>query len=601
MAIKRRNVRVCLCIGAIVSFVSLSFYPSSQSFSTLQELLLINGLATGPAGGGTGGGGEGEGTRKNETPSTDDSGGAEQRRRYAEQVVAAASRNATSNGTTTGTTATTTSASSTRQEQQPEQKQPEQKQPEQKQPEQKQPEQKQPEQKQPEQKQQQQRKPRPPHEEPLNIIILFPDDMRHDSLSAAGTQPVFTPRLDELAKRGIRFAHNCVTTSICWISRATLFTGQYLSRHQSPKLYKTVFYNHWNETWPYLLQSEKNYYVGHIGKWQFHGQEFVQKAFNWTRLFEGQHYHKIPGKGLVHTTDHTRDTTIDFLRSRPLDQNFAVTVAFYPPKGISGPSAFNPKNDSAYLYENITIPPPVEDPEVGWNHLNRKVFSEKNTARRTYNHSYGTPEKYQKHMKEMYRMIHEVDAACGAIIDELRQQGILNKTMVIFSADNGFLQGEHGLGGKWFPYEESIRVPLIVYDPRMPENHIGTVRDEFTLNVDLAETILGAAGLAPAKGMQGRDIADLYLDDVDDWRQDFYYEHPTHEGEQGIPKSSAIVRKDLKYMKWDNLNVESLYDMAKDPNELHDVMDDPAYADVLIELKKRYLELKQNVEEPYYL
>jgi arylsulfatase len=203
-------------------------------------------------------------------------------------------------------------------------------------------------------------------------------------------------------------------------------------------------------------------------------------------------------------------------------------------------------------------------------------------------------------MKEMYRMINEVDTACGAIIDELDRQNLLNSTMIIFTADNGFLQGEHGLVGKWFPYEESIRVPLIIYDPRMPSSHRGTVRDEFTLNVDLAETILGAANLHPSPGMQGRDIAELYLEDVDDWRDDFYYEHPTHLAENAIPQSSAVVRKNHKYMKWDNLNVESLYDMVTDPNELHNVIDDPAYATVLQELKQRYQELKRIVEEPYY-
>jgi arylsulfatase len=438
-----------------------------------------------------------------------------------------------------------------------------------------------------------------PPNKPLNVIILYTDDMRHDSLGAAGTQPVFTPRLDELARNGIRFARNCVTTSICWISRATLFTGQYLSRHKSSKLFRTVFYDKWNTTWPFLLQQKKDYYVGHIGKWQFDRPEFVTKSFNWTRLFEGSHYHNIPGKGWVHTTDHTRDSTIDFLRERPKDKNFALTVAFYPPKAVGGATPYNPKRESAFLYTNVTIPPPVEDPEIGWSHLNRTVFTSTNQARKTYG-LFDTKEKYQKNMKAMYRMINEVDAACGSIIDELQRQDLLDSTMIIFTADNGFLQAEHGLAGKWFPFEESIRVPLIVYDPRMSTANRNVVREEFTLNVDLAATILGAAGIDPPRGMQGRDIADLYLDDdADDWRTEFYYEHPTHVAESVIPQSSAIVRKDLKYMIWDNLRVESLYDMVKDPNELRNVINDPTYSEALKNLKQRYQELKQKVKEPF--
>jgi arylsulfatase len=88
---------------------------------------------------------------------------------------------------------------------------------------------------------------------------------------------------------------------------------------------------------------------------------------------------------------------------------------------------------------------------------------------------------YKSRMKEMYKMIHEADAVYGAIIDELDRQGLLNSTMIIFTANNGFLQCEHGLVGKWFLFEESIRVPLIVYDQRMPMSHRGTLRYELTL------------------------------------------------------------------------------------------------------------------------
>jgi arylsulfatase len=575
----RTAIRAGLLIGVVVSLTSLAFYPStSQQLSLLgaaswqQEPLLPNITTTTIIVGGNGDGGVGGEPAAGMLTTTNSSSGSTQ-------------------------TSEATSARSAEEKQEENKKQ----------------EKKTSQHNEPVvvvEKQQQRQHP------PLNIIILYPDDMRHDSLSSVGKWPVFTPRLDDLAQRGIRFARNCVTTSICWVSRATLFTGQYLARHQAPKLYKTGWYDKWNETWPALLQRHGDYYVGHIGKWQYHKMEFVSTVFNWTRLFEGEHYYNVPGRGRVHATDHARDSTIEFLRDiRPHDKNFAVTVAFYPPKALSHEPLFNPQPESAYLYENVTIPLPVEDPMVGWDHLNRKVFGDRNYGKKVYNEIFGSFSAaaaangtftagepgplYQENMKKMYRMIHEVDAACGAIIDELDRQGILNSTMIIFTADNGYLQGEHGLGGKWFPFEESIRVPLIIYDPRMPMSQRGKVRDELTLNVDLAETILGAAGLTPTAGMQGRDIADLYLDNAKDWRDEFYYEHPMHLAENAIPQSSAIVRKNIKYMTWDNLHVESLYDLAKDPNELHNVINDPAYATVLSELKQRYQELKQKVEEPY--
>ena len=109
--------------------------------------------------------------------------------------------------------------------------------------------------------------PQKPHK-PLNILILYPDDMRHDSLGIAGTQVVQTPFLDSLARKGMRFTHNCVTTSICWISRANLFTGQYVSRHKARLLRTPLKPEQWNNTWPAILKRN-GYFTGHIGKWQY--------------------------------------------------------------------------------------------------------------------------------------------------------------------------------------------------------------------------------------------------------------------------------------------------------------------------------------------
>jgi arylsulfatase len=279
---------------------------------------------------------------------------------------------------------------------------------------------------------------------PLNVLIFFPDDLRHDSIGSAGTQPVQTPFLDKLAEMGMRFTHNCVTTSICWVSRATLFTGQYLSRHKSDKLFRTTFYTQWNTSWPFLLQQQKDYYVGHIGKWQYRDPGgFVGRAFNWTRIFQFQHWHNIGGKR-VHTTDHTRQSTLDFLKDRPKDKPFALTVAFYPPKPVKPkPKPFNPKPESEARYANVTIPDLRNASEAG---LPQHIFTSRNAARSHLKATFGELENRQESIREMYRMITEVDEAIGAILEEIKP--ILHETMVIFTSDNGLLHGEHGLGGK---------------------------------------------------------------------------------------------------------------------------------------------------------
>jgi len=139
------------------------------------------------------------------------------------------------------------------------------------------------------------------------------------------------------------------------------------------------------------------------------------------------------------------------------------------------------------------------------------------------------------------------------------------------------MQGAHGLAGKWHPYEESIRVPLIIRDPRMTSTHRGTLDDSFTLNIDLAATILGDANLMPSTTMQGRDISELYLSPsgrntsttTSPWREDFYYELPLRQ----FHSSTAVVTKEWKYVKWlSKNNYEQLFYLPEDRYELNDLL-----------------------------
>ena len=177
------------------------------------------------------------------------------------------------------------------------------------------------------------------HNKPLNILILYPDDWRHDSLGSADPNKIVqTPFLDRMAQMGIRFSQNCVTTSICWISRATLVTGQYASRHHSIRLADPPFYNNFSNSFPALLREVGGYYTGHIGKWQFHDSFFVQRQYNYTHLFEGSHW--MGGK---HTTIITENSTVAFLRNRPKDVPFFLTAAFYAPKAVGDKEQFFPR------------------------------------------------------------------------------------------------------------------------------------------------------------------------------------------------------------------------------------------------------------------
>jgi Sulfatase len=269
-----------------------------------------------------------------------------------------------------------------------------------------------------------------------NVLIFYPDDWRHDTLGVAGTQPVQTPFLDELSRQGKRFTHNCVTTSICWISRATMFTGQYYSRHLSRYIRQPLFYEHWNETYIYTMQQH-GYFVGHIGKWQFRNTDgFVNTHYNWTDLYEGVHWHTI-NREKIHSTVRDERNAIRFLRERPKDTPFVLTTAFYAPKAVGEAEIqHSPMDYSEPLYANVTIPLPM-DAEFGFQQLPQ--FMQDNwyylEGRRRYRQrfDFNVTGMYERFQKRYYRMVTEVDNAIKNVVDELTAQGELDNTIIIMT------------------------------------------------------------------------------------------------------------------------------------------------------------------------
>ncbi|MSU68056.1 MAG: DUF4976 domain-containing protein [Opitutaceae bacterium] len=424
---------------------------------------------------------------------------------------------------------------------------------------------------------------------PLNIVVLYADDWRHDTLGAAGHPVVKTPHLDRLAKEGMRFTHNCVTTAICGVSRATLLTGQWMSRHGNPAF--AMFTTPWAETYPDLLRRN-GYHVGHIGKW--HNGTFPQDKFDFGRAYSGTHWIREADGTKIHVTQKNENDALEFLRTRPTDKPFVLTLAFFATHAEDqNPLQFLPQPASMELYKDTVIPVPKTSSDEDFKRLPPFIANEQNEGRVRYHWRFDTPEKYQTMMKNYYRLATEVDATCGRVLAALRQQGLLENTLVIFTADNGYFHAEHGLADKWYPYEESIRTPLIVRDPRMPAAQRGQTNDDFTLNVDLAPTFLAAAGVAAPARMQGRDLSSLYLaSTAPAWRTEFFYEHATIKNIHFIPSSEALVRKDVKYLYWPDFQHEELFDLTADRAETHNLAAAPNQAKTLANLRSRFAELK---------
>ena len=423
----------------------------------------------------------------------------------------------------------------------------------------------------------------------LNVVILYIDDLRHDSLSCAGNPVVKTPNIDALARDGIRFTHNCVTTSICGVSRATLLTGQWMSRHGNKGF--DAFATPWSETYPGILRDH-GYYVGHVGKW--HNGAFPEKHFDYGRSYAGKHWLKQPDGSSIHVTKQNQSDALEFLQGRPIDKPFCLTLAFFAPHAEDqNPEQYLPQPDSMSLYQDVSIPIPRTATDEAFRRLPPFIANEKNESRNRWHWRFDTPDRYQKYMKNYYRLVTEVDAVCGQVVDELRKQGVLEQTLVICTSDNGYFHAEHGLADKWYPHEESIRVPLIICDPRLPTNRRGLTNGDLSLNADLAPTILAATNLPAPQTMQGCDLSPLYLAaEKPVWRDEFFYEHATVRSTDFIPASEALVRQDWKYFYWPDFQYEQLFQLSEDPLEDHDLARDPQYAEKLAEMRARFRELK---------
>ena len=426
-------------------------------------------------------------------------------------------------------------------------------------------------------------------EKPLNILVLLADDWRYDTLGCAGNAIVQTPNLDRLAQQGLRFTQAAVTTPICGVSRASLFTGQWMSRHGN--LGFKMFQTPWAETYPGLLRA-RGYFVGHVGKW--HNGKFPAENFDFGRAYDGTHWMTEADGTKIHVTQRNEKDALEFLRTRPKDQPFCLTLAFFAPHAEDkNPLQYLPQPASLKLYQEVTIPVPASATEESFRRLPEFIANDQNEGRVRWRARFNTPEKFQTMMKNYYRLVTEVDATCGRVLEELKQRGELDRTLVIFTGDNGYYHGDRGLADKWYPHQESIRVPLIVRDPRLPKAKQGRTNDEFVLNVDLAPAILSAAGIAAPPRMQGQDFAPLYLAARPPaWRTEFFEEHATIRNTNFIPASESLVRKDWKYFYWPDFKREQLFDLRVDPHEEHDLVNDPAHKERLAEMQQRFAELK---------
>lgn len=429
-----------------------------------------------------------------------------------------------------------------------------------------------------------------------NIIFILTDDQRWDALGVMGNPIIQTPNIDKLASAGVLFQNAYVTTAICCVSRASILTGQYESRHKIHDFATDLPAETFEKTYPPLLKNS-GYHTGFIGKFGI-GHHPPSSMFDfWVDTEAG-------GKGQpdyittdkhgrqIHDTDTIGSAIQTFLDQFGSNGPFCLSVSFkapheqdgYPPEYIIQPRYQD-------YYQDVAIPLPVTaDPEY-WEKFPEFFRTDANLARARWKGLFGTPELYQENVKNYYRLITGVDDVVGEMVKKLEELNIAQNTIIIIMGDNGMLLGEHGMEGKWYGYEESIRVPLLIYSPDLPDKVIQYRAPQVALNIDIAPTILSMAGVPAPPGMQGVNLIGVIEDKIPE-RTDFFYQH-YFLGSPRIPRVEGVVTKDFKYMKYVEHDFEELYDIKHDPHETTNLATDPKYKIRLQELRERYQKLQE--------
>jgi arylsulfatase A-like enzyme len=426
-----------------------------------------------------------------------------------------------------------------------------------------------------------------------NIVFLLADDMRWNSLGCMGDPVIQTPHLDAMAREGQLFDHCRVTTSICCSSRASILSGQYVCTHGIDDFAKTFDEASFAHCYPALM-GKHGYYTGFVGKYGV-GTDLPEEVFDFWRGFGGQgQYETTDDQGAFkHLNRVTAEDCIAFLDECPDNQPFCLSVSFKAPHCQDGDERqFIYEKEYEMLYADQTMPvPPGND--IAYEEHFPEFFTRNNEARTRWHLRFATAEMQQESIRKYYRLITGMDRVVGDIRNKVNALGKGNNTVFIFLSDNGFFLGDYGLAGKWYGYEASIRVPLIIYDPRLSSARRGLRHDSMALNLDMAPTLLDLAGIPIPPSMQGKSLMPtLYGRGALD-REEFFYEHnfnhPT------IPKSEGVVSRAWKYLCYHEAQPvhEELFDLRNDPHELHNLAAHETYASQLSTMRHRYETLKK--------
>ena len=467
-----------------------------------------------------------------------------------------------------------------------------------------------------------------------NILFLFADDLTCQSISCYGEkrQLLNTPSLDRIAREGMRFDRCLVTNSICGPSRASILTGKYSHRNG--------FYNNTNSrfdgtqpTFPKLLQAA-GYSTAIIGKWHLISDP---TGFDFWHILPGQGIYYNPpmirnGEPVKHsgyTTDVITDLSIDWLKKRDRSKPFLLMCQHKAPHREWAPALrhLGWDNDRQYpepetLFDDFAgrskavsdhdmgldrtftdadakfvAPPNMTDEQLSqWNAYygpRNEQFRKANLSGREL-----VRWRYNRYMHDYLGCVKAVDENVGRTLQFLDEAGLAENTIVVFSSDQGFFLGEHGWFDKRWIFEESLRTPLMVRWPRTIKPN--SVNGQIVSLIDFAETFLEAAKVDIPSETQGRSLLPLLQGTIpSDWRKSLYYHYYEFPVPHRVRPHYGVITDRYKLVHYYKPDVDDweLLDRERDPLEVKSFYNDPAYAEVVKDLRAELDRLRTEVQD----
>lgn len=464
-----------------------------------------------------------------------------------------------------------------------------------------------------------------------NILFIMTDDHSAQAIGAYGSVVNQTPQMDRLAAQGMRFNRCFALNSICAPSRATILTGKYSHMNGVP------VFNRFDGSQPTVAKylQAAGYHTGMIGKWHLGSDP---TGFDEWTILPGQGvYHNpdflVPGGRKTipgYVTEIITDLALDFLQRRPKDRPFFLMCHHKAPHRSWEPSE---RYRAEFANRRIPEPPTLRDDYAGrsgalkenrqrvfddltrrdlklkppsglqgpalaqwYNTKPTEVELEQNGQRTVLRGEALNAWKYQRYLQDYLACVQSVDDSVGRILDWLDANGLRDNTLVVYTSDQGFFLGEHGLYDKRFMYEPSIRMPFLVRWPGVIP--AGSTQDALAVNADFAPTFLAAAGLEIPTDIQGRSLLPLLKGGrPPGWRRSFYYRYYHDPGDHNTRAHYGVRTETHKLIHYWKKDEWELFDLRKDPDEMHNLYTDPGSQGLVAELKAELQRLKREVKD----